>query len=83
MSGKTLKEKAQKLFLKKGSKHKFIQALIVRGFFDIPKTTAEVIAETLQIFGRRLKSNEIQTYMKKFMEVEIVRVIKVVFILIQ
>jgi len=77
MSGKILKEKAQKLSLKKGSKHKFIQALIVRGFFDIPKTTIETITEIRQIFGRRLKSNEIQPYIKKFMDAEIIRAINI------
>jgi len=78
MSGKKLKEKAKKLLLPKGSKYEFIQTLIVReNFFDLPKTTNQLIKEILSIFGRRLKSNEIQTYMKKFMAENIIRAIKV------
>lgn len=76
MSAKNLKDKANKLPLQRGSKHELIQKLIVSGFFDVPKTTSELILEIRQTFGKRLRSNEIQTYMKKFMEASIIRAIR-------
>lgn len=73
MSAKVLKENAKNLSLQPGGKHELIRKLIVQGFFDLPKTTRELITEIRQTFGRKLKSNEIQTYMKKFMEAGIIR----------
>src|SRR3989338_8194019 len=75
MSAKNLKDKASHLPLQRGSKHELIQKLIVSGFFDIPKMTSELILEIRQTFGKKLKSNEIQTYMKKFMEAGIIRAV--------
>lgn len=68
MSAKSLKEKAERLELQRSSKHKLLQKLIVSGFFDTPKTTQELILEIRQTFGKKLRSNEVQTYMKKFLE---------------
>ncbi|MGD0208075.1 MAG: CHAT domain-containing protein [Verrucomicrobiota bacterium] len=70
MSGtsKNLKISATKLSLQKGGKHELLRKLIVDGFFDTPKTTNEIITEIRQNVGKRLKSNVIQTYMKRFME---------------
>lgn len=62
-----LKEKAKKLSFKKGSKYEFIRALIIRGFFDSPRTTGQLIAEVRDIFGRKLKTIEVNVYMKRFM----------------
>lgn len=73
MSNKILKKKAENLSLLAGGKHELIRKLIVQGFFDLPKNTAELITEIRQTFGRKLKPNEIQTYMKKFMEASIIR----------
>src|SRR3989344_94144 len=73
MSAKNLKDKANQLPLQRGSKHELIQKLIVSGFFDTPKMTSELILEIRQTFGKKLKSNEIQTYMKKFMGAGIIR----------
>lgn len=75
MSAKNLKDKASQLPLQHGSKHELIQKLIVSGFFDTSKMTSELILEIRQTFGKRLRSNEIQTYMKKFMEVGIIRAV--------
>lgn len=67
MSGRLLKEKARNLQLQEGSKHQFIRNLIIKGFFDSPKTTQALITEIRCTFGRKLKPNEVQSYMKKFM----------------
>src|SRR6266436_5138666 len=67
MSTKTLKKSAVELSLKQGGTHALIRQLIVKGFFDTPRTTNEVITEIRQNVGTRLSSNVIQTYMKKFM----------------
>jgi hypothetical protein len=72
MSTATIKERAAKLLLQKGSKHELIRKLIVDGFFDSPKTTSDIIIEVRQNVGKRLKSNEIQTYMRKFLGEEII-----------
>jgi len=76
MFGKQLKEKAKSLSLQKGSKYEFIKALIVRDFFNSPKTTQYLIDEIRYTFGKKLKPNEVQTYMKKFMSEGIIRAIK-------
>lgn len=75
MAAKNLKDKASQLPLQRGSKHELIQKLIVSGFFDTPKMTSELILEIRQTFGKRLRSNEIQTYMKKFMEAGVIRAV--------
>jgi len=77
MSGKTLKEKAKNLQLQKGSKYEFIRTLICRDFFDSPKTTQKLIDEVREIFGKKLKTIEVQTYIKKFMGEEIIRAIRI------
>lgn len=76
MSGKILKQKAKNLQLQKGSKYEFIRTLIGRDFFDSPQTTQKLIDEVREIFGKRLKAIEVQTYMKKFMGEEIIRALR-------
>jgi len=76
MSGKSLKEKTKALLFKKGSKYEFIQILIIKDFFNLPKTTEELILEVRYTFGKKLKPNEVQTYMKKFMTEGIIRAIR-------
>lgn len=76
MSHKILKSRAGSLSLQVGGKHELIRKLIVQGFFDFPESTAELISEIRQTFGRRLKPNEIQTYMRKFMEAGIIRALR-------
>lgn len=73
MSEKRLKELAINLPLQRGGRHELIRKLIVDDFFDMPKTTNDVINEIRQNVGTRLKSNVIQTYMKKFMGEGIIR----------
>lgn len=70
-----LKTIAGNLSVKAGSKHEFIKRLILNDFFDTPKTTKEAVAEIRQISGKKLESNVIQTYMKKFMEADIIRAV--------
>lgn len=76
MFGRVLKEKAKNLQLRKGSKYEFIRTLIGRDFFDLPKTTQKLIDEVRDIFGKKLKTNEVQTYMKKFMGEGIIRAVR-------
>lgn len=76
MFGKFLKEKAKKLQLRQGSKYELIRSLIVSGFFDDPKTTKKLIDEIRQDYGKKLKTIEIQTYMKKFMNIGVIRAVK-------
>jgi hypothetical protein len=77
MSGKQLKDKVKELSFSPGSKYKIIQLLVIGDFFDYPKTTGELIEEVRSSFGKRIKSNEVQSYMKKFMEAGIIRAIRV------
>jgi hypothetical protein len=70
---KNLKVLAESLSLQNGGNHELLRKLIVDGFFDTPKTTNEIITEIRQNVGKRLKSNIIQTYMKKFMENGIIK----------
>ncbi|TET84176.1 MAG: hypothetical protein E3J36_02105 [Candidatus Nealsonbacteria bacterium] len=76
MSGKLLKEKAKNLSLPRGSKYEPIRALIVKNFFDLPKTTKELITEIRHTFGKKLKPNEVQTYMKRFLTEGIIRAVR-------
>ena len=76
MTPTELKVSAKNFSVEAGSKHEFIKKLILNDFFDTPKTTSEVVAEIRQTFGNRLKSNIIQTYMKKFMGADLIRAIR-------
>ena len=60
------------LDLKRNSPHFLIARLIRNKFFDNPKKTQDVIEKIKGISGKRLKSNIIQTYMKKFLSEEII-----------
>jgi hypothetical protein len=75
MSSDDLKDKANRLAIENGSKHELICAVIVKGFLDSPKDTQALLKEIKHTIGKKLKSNEIQTYMKKFMEAGIVQAI--------
>ncbi len=77
MSGKNLKEKAKNLLFQPGSKYEFIRDLILEDFFDLPKTTTELIAEVRSTRGKKLKAIEAQAYMKKFMAERIIRAIRI------
>ncbi|MGD0338242.1 MAG: hypothetical protein ABSB78_05585 [Bacteroidota bacterium] len=75
MSSDDLKYKANRLALENGSKHELIRVLIVKGFLDSPKDTQTLLREIKHTIGKKLKSIEIQTYMRKFMEAGIVQAI--------
>lgn len=64
--------KLDEMNLKGGSVHFFISKLIRIGFLDNPKKTTQIIEKIKNISGKRLKSNVIQTYMKKFMIEDII-----------
>jgi hypothetical protein len=77
MSATEIKQLAKNLSLKKGSKYELIRKLINTDFLDTPKSTDEIVAEIRQISGRRLKSSEMQPYMKKFMGADIIRAVQI------
>ena len=70
-----MKEKAKKLTFKAGSKYEFIKILIIEGFFDLPVTTEKLITEVRGTFGVKMKTTEVNVYMKKFMP-EFIRAIR-------
>lgn len=76
MSGRVLKEKARNLPVQPGSKYEFIRDLVLDDFFDSPKTTAELIEAVRHTWGKKLKPNEVQTYIKKFMSERIIHAVK-------
>lgn len=77
MSATEIKQLAKNLSLKKGSKYELIRKLINSDFLDTPKSTDEIVTEIRQISGRRLKSSEMQPYMKKFMTADIIRAVQI------
>jgi len=76
MSGKALKNKAQALVVGAGSHHDTLKKLIAEGFFDKPVSTKEVAKRVSEKSGSRLKSNHVQTYIKKFLSEGILHGVK-------
>lgn len=76
MSGKGLREKAKLLPCNPGSRHAFVQKLIVDGFFDAPVSSNDVVVRVREKFGKKMKVNHVQTYMEKFMVAEIIHGVK-------
>jgi hypothetical protein len=75
-NAENLKNVATNLILQRGGHHERLRKLIVAGFFDAPKTTEELVKEIRQTTGKNLRSNSVQTYMKKFMHNNIIRVLQ-------
>jgi hypothetical protein len=75
MSGDSMKEKAKKLYLEPNSKHVILQKLIVDGFFDHPVTSSEVVLRIREKCGKRWGTNVVQTYMRKFMDADIIHAV--------
>ncbi|GEM_PF-6400098 len=73
MDNDSFKNLAQGLELKQGAPHDLLRRLIVQGFFDEPKTTADVVLEIRQTSGKRLQAGVVPTYMRKFMEKGIIQ----------
>src|SRR6266496_3774917 len=71
-----LKELAAKLPLRNAGSHDRLRKLIIGGFFDTPKTTDQLTTEIRQTIGMRMQSNVVQTYMRKFMDQGIIRVLR-------
>lgn len=64
--------KLDRLIFKEGSLYFLIAKLIRNDFFDSPKKTTELIEKLKGISGKRIDSRIIQTYIKKFMEEDII-----------
>src|SRR5262245_26389306 len=75
-NAKQLKALAADLSLQKKGHHARFRKLIVEGFVDTPKTSDELVTEILHTTGTRLSSSVVQTYMRKFMDQGIVRVLR-------
>ena len=76
MSGKSRKEKARTLAIDPQSRYALLQKLILDGFFDSPVSSEEVVLRIKEKSGRRWKTSYVQTYMKRFMEADIIQAIK-------
>lgn len=76
MSGKSLKEKARALAIDPQSRYVLLQKLILDGLFDSPLPSDEVVLRIREKFGKRWKTNHVQTYMQKFMKAEIIHAVK-------
>lgn len=76
MSGKSLKEKVRALALDPQSRYALLQKLILNGLFDSPVSSDQVVLGIKETFGKRWKTNHVQTYMQKFMNAEIIHAVK-------
>jgi hypothetical protein len=76
MSGEALKEKARALQIDPQSRHAMLQKLILDGFFDAPVSSQTVVLGIKERFGKRVRISHIQTYMRKFMQAEVIRAVK-------
>lgn len=75
MFGEALKESARALAITAKSKYACIQALIIEGFFDAPRSSAEVVLMIRSTFGQRWKTAVVQTYMRKFLVARIIHAV--------
>jgi hypothetical protein len=71
-----LKNHAKGMVAKPGSIYAFIQSMIIEGFFDAPVSSSSVVIRIAEKFGKRVKSNHIQTYMRKFMLLGVIHAVK-------
>lgn len=76
MSGRSLKEKAKSLRVDLQSRYALLQKLIVSGHFDSPVSSEAVVLKIKEKFGKKWKTSYVQTYMKKFMQAEIMHAVK-------
>ncbi|MBU0630947.1 MAG: hypothetical protein KKC80_08595 [Candidatus Margulisbacteria bacterium] len=76
LKNKDIKQRCAALQIKPASKYDLIKKLIINGYFDMPRNTGEVLQEIRLKYGKRMKSNEIHTYMKKFMLEDIIKAIQ-------
>src|SRR5664280_2824689 len=76
MSGESLKRKAQALGIDPKSQYAFLQKLIVAGSFDLPISSDDVVRRIKERFGKRWQTNRVQTYMRRFMDADIVHAVK-------
>jgi hypothetical protein len=76
IKSKDIKQKCAALQINATSKYNFIKRLIMSGYLDLPKKTSDVLKEIRMKCGKKMKSSEIQTYMKKFMLEDIIKAIQ-------
>ncbi len=76
MSGKSPKEKARSLIIDPKSRHALLRKLILDDFFDSPVSSKDVVLRVKEKFGKRWKTNHVQTYMKKLMQEDIIHAVK-------
>jgi hypothetical protein len=66
-------KKAKALKPNSNSLGAFIRELVLRGFFDSPTTSRGVVKAVKEQFGRKFQVSYVQTYMKPFLQAEILR----------
>src|SRR5947207_6727123 len=76
MSGKALKQQAMQLSIGPKTKYALLQKLIVDGSFDQPVSSDAVVLRIGERFGKRWKTNHVQTYMQRFMTAGIIHAVK-------
>jgi len=72
----TIKRRAKNLVVSPGSGHEMIRRLIIDGVLDRPISSAEVVRAIRENCGVAWSTTIVQTYMKKFLDVQIVRAVK-------
>jgi len=76
MSGDAVKKKAENLSLAPKSRYVVLQKLILYGSFDRPVSSGEVALRIKEKFGRKWGTNHVQTYMRKFMDADVIHAVK-------
>jgi len=76
MSGDNPKTVAGKMLFDHDSNYELIRLLVVEGFFDLPVSSNELVHRIREKFGRKLRSNYVQTYMRKFMKAGVIHAVK-------
>lgn len=76
MSAESLKEKTRNLIIDPHSKYAVLQKLIVGGLLDSPVSSEGIVSRILEKSGKRWATSYVQTYMKKFMEADIIQAVK-------
>jgi hypothetical protein len=76
MSGDSPKTRAAAMDTEPGSHSATIQKLIADDFFDSPVSSQEVARRVSEKSGKRLKTIHVQTYLKKFLQADILQAVK-------
>ncbi|MGO9450489.1 MAG: hypothetical protein ACLQDV_05490 [Candidatus Binataceae bacterium] len=76
MSSSLIRKRVLQLSIDPKSRYATLAALVMEGFFDSPVSSAEVVRRIKERFGKRWKTSHVQTYMRKFMDADIVHAVK-------